>query len=222
MNACLAKKVYTEMNEWNHVSTVLIALALLPIILSKLNLTLSSRCKLYHAYNINNQYVLNMIKFDSVHNIKPSELKGLTKSESFFGPFFDSKKTSLFFFSLVRPISYDVERYQYESSTGNLEEGHVFALLPETNEHQHVSLLKEPIRTSTHYIKKNIGSKLEKIDLSNWSKGAITLIYSEGDACGNTRYSSYVTLECETTAPSFSRVEVSTKIDRIFRLSYLL
>ncbi len=145
-----------------------------------------------------------MMEFDMSRHVHAETIKDLPRAESFFGPFEDASKAARFFLSLSAPLAYDVEKYQYESESESTETGHVFALFPTTGDHKHVgfsapSLKKGKKEQKTrHYLKKNLGARLDSIDLTHAPAGNITFRYKDGDICENlVRYSAEVTLVCD-------------------------
>ncbi len=165
-----------------------------------------TKCELYEGYIFGNEYMLNMVKFASTRNSSINELKDTAKSGSFFGPFFNDALAEMYFFSLSKPMEYDVEKYEYEEDAVTVDEGHVFALM--TGEKEDVVTSKDSLRKTHYRVKKNLGSKLQSVDIKNISMGEVTLEYVDGDQCeAGRRYSSRVKLACDKSVQSLARVE---------------
>jgi len=191
------------------------------------------RCELYDAYNVNNDYMFNAIKFDPANSPPLSNNKEIMRSESFYGPFtnVNNTKTTHFFFSLARAMAYDVEKYQYDSIEDAIYEGHVFGLFTAPLNHEHVTNSHSDEKAYRHYLKYNLGSLMDEMDLSEIYNGKITFKFSKGDYCDTdgsakenepdnenaaNRYSSTVTLICDKKVDSLNNVEVLPSSDRIF------
>lgn len=168
-----------------------------------------TRCELYDAYAINNNYVFNMIKFDSARNWSLDELKDLKKTSNFFGPYQEPSGKTMFFFSLEKPSTFEIEKYEYEETDDSVEDGHIFALVsisPTEN---------TPSSRKTHYRQiRNLGSHFESINFSNISQGGseLTIAYKDGDICdGDVRYSSQITIACDKSTKSLSQLVYDPK-----------
>jgi len=166
-----------------------------------------SHCALYSAYNINNEYILNLDKFDSAKNVTILDLKETSQDGSFFGPFNIKNNTAMIFMSLARPMEYDVEKYEYEDLANSIEEGHIFELLSGERIDANPVNNKEGMKKTHYRLKKNLGSRLESVDFKNYTEGRITLKFVEGDKCGKQHYETNVILVCDKTVQSLNKLE---------------
>lgn len=173
------------------------------------------RCSLYDAFDIEGKYMLNMQKFDSTQNIPNFELKDLPKADSFFGPIHDTSKSASYFFSLAQPNTYDVAKYEYQETADDVKEGHIFVLFS-TKRLDNKNIGSGQDVSFRGRIKKNLGSVLTNMDISQIHKGEISLEYGEGDICEYRRFRSKITLICDKTIQSLSKIEILPQEDRIY------
>lgn len=158
-----------------------------------------------------------MIKFDSSRNWTLNELKDLRKEASFFGPYQDLSGSIMFFFSLEKPVVFDVEKYEYEESDDTVEEGHIFALIT-VNSSQ--NLMQTNSRKSHYRTIRNLGSHFRSLNISNLSPGEMVFGYEDGDICEDeTRYSANIRIICDKNSTSLSQLvflpENSTSIFKV-------
>lgn len=112
----------------------------------------------------------------------------------------------MFFVSLANPVKYDVERFGYEEDAEGIEDGHVFGLI--AGEETGNRYIKEGVLKSHYRVKKNLGSKLEKVELKEVvSSGNVKLVYKDGDVCGSTRYKTVINLICDMTEKTSGKLE---------------
>lgn len=111
----------------------------------------------------------------------------------------------MFFVSITTPTQYDVHRYGYEEDEDSLQTGHIFALI--TGEAIGSHYIKEGVVKSHYRVKKNLGSRLEKVDLNKATSGTIILKYRDGDICKSDRYKSSVELICDMTENASGKLE---------------
>ncbi len=158
------------------------------------------RCDLYDLYNIDQRYLLNMHKFDSTRNATVGETKNIRRTGSFFGPFRNSARSSVFFLSLQRAAKFDADKYEFQHQHGTLDRGHVFALVSAPEEETETQL-------KTHYrVRRNLGSKLTGIDVKAMER-QIVLEFGDGDYCqGMVRHRTKVILMCNKNRDAFSEV----------------
>lgn len=168
-----------------------------------------TRCELFEVYNFAKKYMLNMVKFDSTRNVSVNELKDTARSGSFFGPFY-AAESHMYFFSLFRPMEYDVEKYEYEADDDDdntVQEGHIFLLETLDKQATSVSDTRETLRRTHYRARRNLGSRLQGIDTSQLAAGEVTLRYVHGDPCGEGRHEARIRLICDRTVQSLSHVE---------------
>ena len=165
-----------------------------------------NRCELYDAYDIEGEYVFNLIKFDSVKRWTLSELTGIQKVDNFVGPFNDAQETAMYFFSAKDAAKFEIDAYEYEEEGDSIEDGHIFVLQTVRDESELTSV--DQSRTKTHYrIKRNLGSQLTNIKFGDWKNGEIMLEYGEGDICeGDTRFYTRISFVCDKSEKSLSHV----------------
>jgi len=111
----------------------------------------------------------------------------------------------MFFVSLVSPMEFDIEKFGYEEDEDSIEVGHVFGLVREEDIENYY--VREGITKSHYRVKKNLGSKLEKIDFSQIDSGVIKLTYKDGDMCGTERYKAQILLICEVSERASGKLE---------------
>ncbi len=170
-----------------------------------------TKCELYDAYDLQQgKYVFNLAKFDPSRLWSLNELKDGKKVGNFFGPFYESQESAMFFFSPKSAVELDIGSYEYEEEETSIVDGHVFGLVTVTAEETPTNV--SHTRGKTHYrVKKNLGSKLAGISFENFTTGEITFSYEEGDMCqGETRYSTNITFVCDKSVQSMSRVTHQT------------
>jgi hypothetical protein len=107
--------------------------------------------------------------------------------------------------SLSSPVEFDVEKFGYEEDEDSIEDGYIFGLIRGEVIGNHY--IKEGVIKSHYRVKKNLGSKLEKVDFSQVSAGIIKLTYKDGDVCGTKRYKTQIQLLCEVSEKTSAKLE---------------
>lgn len=168
---------------------------------------INTRCLLYDGYDINGNYMLHMINFDSTYENNSSlPTNSIQKTRKFFGPITNDNKSSIFFFSLSKPTEYNIENYEYDEES--ISEGHIFALFTFTKHTEERKGISQIQMQKAHvHEKKNLGSRLSFLDLSHSEEGNIILNYDEGDICEDGKHKSQVTLTCDKTVGKQNEIE---------------
>lgn len=154
-----------------------------------------------------------MNNFDSTKTAKTINFPTTRRYGSFFGPFNEgdsskiSENSTMFFVSLVNPMEFDVEKYEYEEDESSIDVGHIFGLFPE--EEIESGNFREGIAKSHYRIKRNLGSTLKSIKFDKAkSEGKIVLEYEDGDPFNGSRCTTKINLICDSSITE-SKLEYS-------------
>jgi len=167
-------------------------------------------CSLYAGYNFGNRYFLNTFLWENSTSLSENDVEEVQRIGKFIGPLRSNDKTEIFFLSLIKPVKYDLDKYDYHVDAGNVQLGHIFGLV--ASEFEFTSKptgKKRAFKQTQHRDLVNFGSKIKSVDfITNGTTNKTVILYSGGDYCrGSWRYRTKVTIECSKKASKLSYIE---------------